>query len=76
MFIQIFQGVFALLFGILIFIALKIKSKRIKNPKYYEITLLLGSGGHTGEMMELIRGLHFDKVNRVNVLIGKSDRAS
>lgn len=65
------------IFGLgFLYLVKKIDKKALKDPSYYELTLFLGSGGHTGEMCELVRGFHFTKANKINILIGSTDKAS
>lgn len=51
-------------------------SKAKKQQKHYEITVLLGSGGHTGELSLLLKNLQFSKADRLNVLITSTDKSS
>ncbi len=76
MIIEALWGALAILALVLSFIALKVNKKHLNDLNYYEVTLLLGSGGHTGEMCELLRGFHFNKAQKINVLIGNTDRSS
>lgn len=70
------MGVFAIAVVLGCMVALKINRRALNDPSYYEITILLGSGGHTGEMCELVRGFQFSKANKINVIIASTDRAS
>lgn len=50
-------------------------SKRRKSD-YYEITLFLGSGGHTGELCQMLHHFKMDKVTLLNILITSTDKNS
>lgn len=49
---------------------------RSSNASYFEITVVLGSGGHTGEMCLLLKKFNFVKMNKMNVIITQSDSSS
>jgi hypothetical protein len=51
-------------------------SKAKNQKKHYEITVLLGSGGHTGELSLLLKNLQFNEAHRLNVLITSTDKSS
>lgn len=70
------MGAFVVVGVLLSLVALTINRKALKDPSYYEITILLGSGGHTGEMCELVRGFQFNKTSKINIIIASSDRSS
>lgn len=74
--LEILLGAFVLFLFLALYLVRKIDKKAIRDPKYYELTILLGSGGHTGEMCELIRGLHFSKSHKINIVISSTDKTS
>lgn len=57
-------------------IALKVDWSKRKDKKYYEVTILLGSGGHTGELCELLHNFKMERLSKLNVLITASDKTS
>jgi hypothetical protein len=57
-------------------IALKVDWGKRKNANYYEVTLFLGSGGHTGELCQLLHNFKMNKVTQLNVLITSTDKSS
>lgn len=57
-------------------IATRVHWSKRKDRNYYELTLFLGSGGHTGELCEMLHNFKMRKVARVNVLIASTDRSS
>lgn len=44
---------------ILVLLIFKKDWKKYSNISYYEITLFLGSGGHTGELCAMLEGFYF-----------------
>lgn len=69
-------GIVAVAVVVLAAIALKVDWKKYKDSGYYEITIFLGSGGHTGELCQLLNHFKLDRVNKLNVLITSSDKSS
>lgn len=57
-------------------LAKKVDRAKLSNTNYYEITIMLGSGGHTGEMCELLHTFDFNRVGLVNVLLTSNDNNS
>lgn len=57
-------------------IASRVDWSKRKQQGYYEITLFLGSGGHTGELCQMLHGFKMDKVSLLNILITSTDRSS
>lgn len=57
-------------------IALKVDWSKRKDKDYYEVTILLGSGGHTGELCELLHNFKMERLSKLNVLITASDKTS
>ena len=76
MFIYIISTIVIILGLLLAFIAMRVDKKALRNKGYYEITLFLGSGGHTGEICELLKGFSFAKVMRINILTAQNDSSS
>ena len=54
-------------------IYIRAKSSRSVNP---QICIILGSGGHTTEMCEILRHFNFHKCHKVTVITGTSDHLS
>lgn len=50
-------------------------NKRI-DKQYYEVTILLGSGGHTGELCEMLHNFKMERLSKMNVLITATDKTS
>jgi hypothetical protein len=48
---------------------LKSDRRKYSSLVYNELTIMLGSGGHTGEICELLKNFHFEKVQVLNVLM-------
>lgn len=76
MLIEIFYVVVILILILLAFIASQVNRQLLGNSRYYELTVFLGSGGHTGEMFEMLKNFDFRKVDKINLLVGHSDRSS
>lgn len=49
---------------------------RCKRDQRYEVTIVLGSGGHTGELCHLLGSFDFARAATINVLIANTDRSS
>lgn len=54
----------------------KLLSHNSAIDKHYELTILLGSGGHTGELTLMLKNLHFEQLDKLNVLITSNDKSS
>lgn len=76
MFVLIGGGLFGVLVLIVAAIAMKVNWKKYKDRKYFEVTLFLGSGGHTGELCQLLNNFKLERVDKLNVLITSSDKSS
>jgi hypothetical protein len=57
-------------------IAVRVDWSKRRQPDYYEITLFLGSGGHTGELCQMLHNFKMDKVTLLNILITSTDKSS
>lgn len=51
---------------VLIFVILKYV---VFKKKISQICIFLGSGGHTGEMLEIIQGFDFNKFKKLSLII-------
>jgi len=67
---------FVLLGVVWAIVATRVEWSKRKDGKYVEVTLFLGSGGHTGELCEMLHDFRMQRVGRVNVLITSTDRTS
>lgn len=57
-------------------VASRVDWRKRKQQGYYEITLFLGSGGHTGELCQMLHNFKMDKVTILNILITSTDKSS
>lgn len=57
-------------------IAMRVNWKKRKDEGYYELTLFLGSGGHTGELCQMLHNFKMQRLSKINVLITSTDRSS
>ncbi len=69
-------GVVVIVGVVVVGIAGRVDWRKYRDRGYYEVTLFLGSGGHTGELCQLLNGFKLDKVNKLNVIITESDKSS
>ena len=76
MILVLIAGAVTIVVALVAFIASKVSWMKYKDKDYYEVTILLGSGGHTGELCQLLNHFKLDKVNRLNVLITTTDKSS
>lgn len=74
-YIVILAGLAAALVVIAI-IAMKVDWNKRKDKQYYEVTILLGSGGHTGELCEMLNNFRMERLSKLNVLITATDKTS
>lgn len=60
------------------FMAVAIISRRANKLRNYKtnVCIILGSGGHTTEICEMLRNFTFEKCGKVFVIVGKSDHLS
>ena len=62
---------------ILVWLLLLIWAKSSRTDhKAKQIIILLGSGGHTGELCLLLKGFKFDQVSKVFVIVANTDKSS
>ena len=59
--------------GAAILFKIKAKSSQTRKP---QTVILLGSGGHTTEMCEMVREFRFNDCEKVFVITGTSDKLS
>lgn len=57
-------------------VASRVDWRKRKQRDYYEITLFLGSGGHTGELCQMLHNFKMGKVTLLNILIASTDKSS
>lgn len=75
LYIVIVAGLAAVL-AIIAIVAAKVDWSKRRDRQYYEVTILLGSGGHTGELCEMLHNFKMEKLSKLNVLITASDKTS
>lgn len=74
-YLVIYGGLAAAL-AVILMVAIKVDWSTRKDKQYYEVTILLGSGGHTGELCEMLHNFKMEKLSKLNVLIAVTDKTS
>ena len=76
MILAIVGSLVAILIAISILLALLKRRAKSKKKDQQTVLILLGSGGHTTEMCELMREFNFKKCAQVYIISGTSDKLS
>ena len=69
-------GLLCLLSLVVALVSLKVDATKLANPHRRETAFLLGSGGHTGELCQLIANFRVEDVERGHVITTQGDKSS